>query len=341
MSLPVYEDIDFLHRLPIRLKKKGNGWMTHCPFCGEGSSPWKTRLNVVMPTQFHNHLTIHCFNCGINVNIKQLVGKVMPGLIGDYETREKQLFIEGLRNGTITGKYKEQKINEPPKININTINQTNERRPFLFYQFKFNEKYFKPAKDFEAAVKFCKERKIYNFIENFKYCVHPDSAQSGMLIFPFRTELNDMVYGFQGRACIDKRFNTFCTNQGFKVYNLFGVDIDKPVVVCESIIDSFGINNSIAMVGADLSKCVLENFLIQDNIIAAFDNDKTGLEKAEKYANEGFKVFVWPDGIKEKDFNDLMKRGWTNEEITDMIYNNTFSGLKLTAKIAFKKMQKR
>lgn len=339
MSLPYYEDTQYVIRLPLKnLKKIGNGWRCSCPFCGEGSSPWKTRCNIIMPTVNHNHVTVYCFNCGMDTNVKNLVRKTAPYLLSEYEETERAYFLSNLQNGTTRQKIQDK----TPKININIFSKTQtNKHDFLQYQFILNEKYFKPAIDFEVARTFCKKRNILKYIDEFKYCTHTNIACGGMVIFPFKTAFGDLIYGFQGRHPLEKRFNTFSNNEGFKVHGLFEIDHKKPIVVCESIIDRYAIHNSIAMVGADLSPFVMNNVLNKCSLIFACDNDTTGLKKAEKYCELGYRVLVWPDSITTKDFNDLSCVGWTNEQITNMIYENSFSGLQLQTRLTFKKMKKK
>ena len=43
------------------------------------------------------------------------------------------------------------------------------------------------------------------------------------------------------------------------------------------------------------------------------------------------------DDLKHKDINDMIKSGLTSEQITDIIHNNTFSGLVQLAKLDFYK----
>ena len=62
-----------------------------------------------------------------------------------------------------------------------------------------------------------------------------------------------------------------------------------------------------------------------------FDNEPRNREiikNIEKAIDEGYNVVIWPSHIEEKDINDMIISGLTNVEITDIIHNNTFSGLE-------------
>jgi hypothetical protein len=338
MSLPYYEELAYIHQLSLRnAKKVSNGWRISCPWCNEGTSPWKTRCSIIMPTQLHDHITVSCFNCGLATNVKKLIEKVQPSLLDEYEAKEKQLFIEGLANGRVSHKLQDK----PPTININTRgNQKPEFEQLLQYQFTLNEKYFKPAIEFEDAVKFCKERRIYEQIHRFKYCTNTESAAGGMVIFPFYTGYGDSVYGFQGRSPKDKRFHTFSPNECFKVFGVFEVNKKKPVIVCESIIDSFSVDNGIAMLGTSIGDKV-QTFLKDCNLLYILDNDKTGIEKSVKYADMNYKLFIWPEELRKyKDLNDMRQDGFSREEIQQIIDDNVYSGSEAVVRLKFRLLKK-
>jgi hypothetical protein len=343
MSLPWYEDIEFVKRLPLKnFKQKGNGYVCFCEWCKEGKSPWKSRCNIVAPNTYHSHWTVHCFNCGMTTNVRGLISHISPFIFESYVQREKELFLDGLRDGSIISKYKNSALVDnqlPPTIDIPEFaNKT--RESTLKYQFELNTRYFKPAREYKAAVEFCKRRNVIDSIDRLYYNIHPDRPESGMVIFPFETS-SGLIYGWQGRHPKEKRFHTFSKNEGFKVFGLFQCDPSESVIVAESIIDSLNINNAIACVGAELSPLVIQNFLQKEKLIFALDRDSRGLETATKYCAGGYRVFVWPESAAVKDFNELSCAGWSAADITEFIIRNSYSGLELTTKLGFLKMKKR
>ncbi len=316
------EEIEFFLQCRLNnLIKTNEGYRFSCPFCGEGNSPWKRRCQL-LTTKDHN--TIYCFNCGISTSISVLLRHSYPYLFEQYKEKEKQLFIEDLRKGKLNKKIQDIK----PQININTK---------LQHQFKLNPKYFKPAKEYKEAVEFCKRRKIEEHLDILTYCIHPKLPCSGMVIFPFLMEDRKTIYGFIGRKPDTKMFHLHSTNDGFKVFNLFQVDKSKPIVAVESQIDCLNLENSIAMLGADLSFNVRE--ILKDcNLTLAFDNDRTGIKKTEKYIDMGYKVFLWPNS-NCKDFNELRQEGWSKVRLMKFIKENTFKGLDAKTRIKLKIMR--
>ena len=67
--------------------------------------------------------------------------------------------------------------------------------------------------------------------------------------------------------------------------------------------------------------------------IMCFDNEPRNTQivaKLERYVNDGFKVVIWPDSIKQKDINDMVNQG---VDVQHIVEQNTFCGL--AAKIKF------
>ena len=74
--------------------------------------------------------------------------------------------------------------------------------------------------------------------------------------------------------------------------------------------------------GADFNKLPLDYTII-------FDNERRNrelLKQIEKTIDNGYKVVLWPDDIKEKDINDMILSGKTKQEIKLTIEENTYQG---------------
>ena len=68
--------------------------------------------------------------------------------------------------------------------------------------------------------------------------------------------------------------------------------------------------------------------------IIVFDNEPRNAEivkKMKSIINEGYKICIWPETVKEKDINDMVIAGKTSGEILRVINMNTFLGLKAMA----------
>lgn len=329
MSLDSFDELEFVYQLNLRnFYKKSGGFNFSCPICGEGSSPHKHRAWILYPSPKHDHNTFMCHNClPEGMSLRRFISIVDPYVYEKYREAEKKQYINDVKNGKLF-----QKKND---INRNTQQLTEIPK----YVFTLSRQTFIPCKTNFAAYEYCKERKIpESVIDKMMYCPRKELSFGGMIIFPFYFD-DERVFGFQGRAIKEKRFHTFMTNEDFKVYNYFQVDKKKPVYVFESIIDSFVMPNSIAMLGADLTNNIREQL---KQPVFVFDNDRTGEEKALKYIRRGEKCFIWPDGLKAKDFGDLRKKNIPDEHLQKLIKSRTFSGLKgeIEAKLKLTKSKK-
>lgn len=309
-------ELEFIHRVYLPNKRPHEkGFVYSCPFCSDR----KRRAYMLID---HEKVVCYCHNCSTSVSLKTYIEKTDPILYEEYVATEKEEFIQNLKDGKILSK--KSLHHSPPSCHIKDLKL-----------FKLNTKSFIPATDNEDCISYCKARKIpESVVSTLKYCVNEKLPSYGHLVFPCYWSDNEHVYAFQSRSLTQKRFHIHSKNESFKVSGIFQADLSKPVYVFESIIDSYCIDNSIAIMGADLSRQVLD--MIKHPVFC-FDNDKTGIEKAQKYAQAGFKVLVWESGIKAKDTNELMvKYNWNRQAITSMIQSNIFEGLSAITRLKMK-----
>jgi alkyl sulfatase BDS1-like metallo-beta-lactamase superfamily hydrolase len=60
-----------------------------------------------------------------------------------------------------------------------------------------------------------------------------------------------------------------------------------------------------------------------------YDNERRNKEivnRIEKTINSGNKVLIWPPNVISKDINELILDGMTENEIMEIIENNTYFG---------------
>jgi len=324
--LDPYDELQFINELTLRnLQRREAGYNFSCPLCNEGKSPHKRRGWILLAGVKYDHNTFMCHNClPEGTSVRKFISLIDPIVFEKYKKFEKKKYIEDIKAGRIHSKKK--------YINISPNNELKDKPKYIF---PFNKNTFISLYDPEAsdALLYCKKRKIPDsVIKTLLYCPHEKYSFGKMLIFPLWYN-SERAYGFQGRSIEGKRFHTFMPNTSYKVYNLFQVDKTANVYVFESIIDSYVINNSISMLGADLSKPVLK---ILPKRIFVFDNDRTGEEKTLKYLERGEKCFIWPNGIKAKDFGELIEKNIDKASLRKVIKANIYSGFKGITEIKLK-----
>jgi hypothetical protein len=155
-------------------------------------------------------------------------------------------------------------------------------------------------------------------------------AKSRRLVLPFFNQKGEL-FGLQGRSLDgdEPRYITIIYDtEEEKLFGTHKVDLTKPFFCVEGPIDSLFLKNCIAMAGSDgLSD------KYKTSGIMCFDNEPRNTQivaKLERYVNDGFKVVIWPDSIKQKDINDMVNQG---VDVQHIVEQNTFCGL--AAKIKF------
>ena len=142
----------------------------------------------------------------------------------------------------------------------------------------------------------------------------------------------NQLIGFQGRSLGPnsvKYITIMLHDDAPKVYGFDNIDDKKPIYIVEGPFDSTFLDNSIAMVGADLD---IGSFG-WSNYIWVFDNEPRNREIVNRISNiidRGEKIVIWPSNILEKDINDMVIAG---HSVNDVVRYNTYSGLE--AKLNF------
>ena len=186
------------------------------------------------------------------------------------------------------------------------------------------------------------------FTENFKKWSDENIGETDskppplpFLLFPFM-EKDGTLFGAQGRVfteSIDKRyrFNTVIKKNSIvgKSFGLERLDVDRPVIIVEGVIDSLLLPNCIALCGGDVNSSFKN---VAGEIVVALDNENRSTDTVNRMARAidlGFSIVLWPFGSHLKDINDMVKFGMSVEDIMQVINNNTYSGNRAKTKLQF------
>lgn len=330
--LDKHEELELFYELGIEYQRKNKGYNFRCPICGDSKKNKHKKRGWVLDTPEYPFLIYKCFNgeCYWGGTFKNFLYNFYPELYKKYKNKLKQKLYDKVKNENIISK----------KNNTTLLNQneTKENNKFKLKLFKLNSELFKPITEYKEPLEYLKKRKIpEEYFEKIFFCIDKNSIYNDMIIFPFEYK-KGLYYGFQGRSYKYKSFLTYSKNDNFKVYNYFNVDLTQPVYIFESIIDSLFVKNSIAMLGVDISKEILNT--IQTPIFV-LDNDDAGYNKIEKYLKLGYKCVIFPDNIKCKDVNDMIvKENFTKEDIYNIIQYNIYQGNEGLIKLKLKRLRK-
>ena len=313
-------------RLDKFAKKKEGLYNFRCPYCGDSQrTKSKTRGYIYQLKNDHN---FKCHNCGTSRTFTNFL-KDMDTVLYD------QYVMERYKEGT-TGKRSQTKT---PEFNF--------EKP-IFSKKAFDLPTIAELNKEHSARKYLEDRKIPNnylrelyFCEKFKEWTNTQKhtfdeveKDEPRIIIPLINK--GEIFGFQGRSLNKNskvKYITIILNDTHpKIYNLDKPDYDKTVYVVEGPFDSMFLDNSIAMVGADIDKMFfVSNF--GTDFVMVYDNEKRNkqiVDRMEKAIQMRFPIVIWPNDLKEKDINDMILSGIDASKI---IKENTYMGLEAKAKL--------
>jgi hypothetical protein len=296
-----------------------------CDICGDSQkSRTKKRGGI-----FEKGLILHykCFNCGWS--------HPFPVYLKDFHPDMFQRYLYDLKlDKKIEYSYEEHVArNEKPK---ETLKQ-NPLKPLVkAVDNTFSRQYLKSRKIPEDKLDLLYfTDKFYEYINKIipdkfsKYSMKHDHPR---LIIPMFDIMGTCI-GVQGRSLeeyTDYRYIICMFNDDESpIFGLDKVDWNKRVYCTEGPLDSLFLENSIAMSGSD-------NVSLDKEVIIILDNEprsKQTVAKYNKYISKKYKICIWPEYIKSKDINKMILDGYSKEEISHIIDNNIYHGIKAKIKL--------
>lgn len=290
-----------------------NDYACRCDICGDSKrSRSVKRLHLYKKTSYEND-SIACFNCSYTGNMYSYLRDFHPSLFNAYKQEMSSMKLSNLI-------LSEKSLEIRAEVKNNSL-----------FTFDRPNNLIKVT-DHADALAYVTNRGFPDLrclvaTGNVDLCNGKSVNLKDYIIIPLLE--NGKWYGFYSRSIRDKTFYTFIPEQntGWKVWNWFKINKEAPVYVFEAIFNamSSGLPNSIACLGSDIDSERLKDL---KNPIFCFDNDEAGRTKAMKYVKKGYKVSILPKDIKD-DHNDLFaKKGWSKDQIAQIIEDNVVSGLK-------------
>jgi transcription elongation factor Elf1 len=307
-----------------------------CPVCGDSKKcKRKKRFHIHENDDWYN---VTCYNCGLNTNFQTMIKDFFP----EYYDQINLVSHQNVKD------YLESNFFQEKKTVNNEYADDHEKADKMIRAFlskaciPLNIQSETPTyeKLRKYAVKKLKHRLIkQSIIDNMYFCVK--GKYIWRVIIPFYNN-HGQIYFFQGRDInpvtpSELRYKS-CAIKDLeihnKVYNYYTVNPDKTVYICEGLIDSMFIENSIALCNANI-KGELTRHIKRDfpNRVWCLDNpwiDNTGRERTLQLLEQNEKCLVFPSKYKKiKDINDLaikmkvdiIDRQFINENIFNGIYD--------------------
>lgn len=313
-----------------RFKRQRNNVFTfRCPICGDSKKD-KTKTRGYILEKPKVGTIFYCHNCHASLSLGNFFKHVDPTVYDEY-SREK--FIE--RNAA---------ANEPQKPDISKF----ERPKFMADAMFKGQKKISQLDPEHPAKKYVVSRRIPSrfhhkmfFIPKFKSWVNtivPQKFDVGgegfvdepRLVMPFLDKEGN-CYGFQGRSFKKEgiRYITIMLDDSKpKVYGIDAVDTRGIIFVVEGPIDSMFIPNCVAMAGSSVGLDTVFPTKDKREIVVVYDNEPRNAEivkMIDKRIDEGYNVVIWPEGLKNKDVNDMVLAGLDPEQL---IRENVKGGLQ-------------
>ena len=296
-----------------------------CIYCGDSQkNKNKTRGYIYGYKNDHNY---KCHNCGVSKSFTNFLKDIDSSLYDQYVMERYKNGSTGKGSNTPEPKFTFEKPKFTKKAfdlpSIAELNKEHSARIYLENR--------KIPQDFLSKIFYCE--KFKQWTNEQKETFESTKYDEPRIIIPLIN--NGEIFGFQGRSLSKKPKVKYITiildeNQP-KIYGLDRIDWNKTVYVVEGPFDSMFINNSIAMVGADIDKMFfITNF--ETNFVMVYDNEKRNKEmtaRLEKSIEMKFPVVIWPKDLKEKDINDIVLSG---QDVESMLKLNTYQGLEANLK---------
>ena len=318
-------DSKYIGLVSSRLQKfkrvKSDLYTFRCPICGDSQkNKNKTRGYFYL---VKNNTNFKCHNCGASLSFNNFLKQIDA-------TLHKQYTLEKFKEGH-TGKGF---VVEAPKLEF--------KKPV------FKRKIYLPkASEVPVAKEYLEKRKLnpekFYFADKFKEWTNTQKVtfdtigrDESRIIIPMYDMDNNLI-GFQGRSLVPnsvKYITVMLDEEAPKIYGLDSINEKLPIYVVEGPFDSTFVSNSVALCGSDGDVRCIEG----SDIIFVYDNEPRNREivnRIDKCISRGESVIIWPNGIIEKDINDMVLAG---HDIMNVLKSNTYSGLE--AKVKFNNWKK-
>lgn len=293
-----------------------------CPICGDSQkSRIKTRGYIFRAKR--GDFAFKCQNCSSNMSLPNFAKQIDPATFREY-------LLAKMRNPTAnTNQYEIKKtLRKVDSVHLNKLTPIREL-PKDHPALKYVQGRKIPFRSYDALYY---SEQFITWLSSF---YHKDISKKGedeaRLVLPFVNK-NGIFYGLQGRSLDPNSKLRYITamldnTDDDKVFGLDKVNLNKDFFITEGPIDSLFLQNSIAMAGSSIPA----KYLTNDNSIIVYDNEPRNKQicaNIRKAINAGSRIVIWPEGLNEKDLNDMVLAGMTPEALEALILENTFKGPK-------------
>jgi len=330
--MSVVIDRSFLLQLSPKLhrfsRKKDDLYNFRCPLCGD-SQKNKTKSRGYVYRKKNDYFYM-CHNCGVSTSFFNFLKRLDENLAKEYSLERYKNGDDGTHNYTkpTFDEFKSAKPVFRESLNLPTIESLQEEH--------FAKKYVvsrKIPKDCHSELYYAEDYKKFLSSLGIEKDLY-DGEQR--LVIPFYDKDKKLI-AVQGRALGKSKIRYITAklhDDNKKIFGLDKIDENEKIYVVEGPIDSMFIKNAVAMADSHLEG--ITEIYDRSQVVLIFDNEPRNVEivnKIEHAIDNHFNVVIWPPMVEEKDINDMILAGFSQDEILDFIDKNTFVNLR--AKMEF------
>ncbi|MEY2701976.1 MAG: Synechococcus phage Syn30 [Bacteroidota bacterium] len=334
--MSVYIDRKYLMQISCRLenfkRKSMDLYNFRCVFCGDSSkNKVKSRGYIFKKS---NDYFFRCHNCGKGTTFFNFLNFIDPQMANEYSLERYtsgETYKHNYKKPTFNFKKPNFSSNTETKIDLPSISELPEDHPAKKYILdrkipKGFHKQLYYAEDFKSFVTSIvpEYQKLDSLPEN-----------DPRIIIPFFKE-NKTRFCLQGRSITNSkiRYITIKEDKDFpKLFGLERIDKSSPIYIVEAPFDSLFVKNCIAT--ADASLHLGAEYFKHNSCEIVLIPDKEPrngqiCKLIKKYIELDLNVCLLPEYLKGKDINEFILNGLTKPELSRIIKENTFSGIRLS-----------
>lgn len=305
----------------LNYNKYNQTYTACCPICREGDS-WLKKKRFYFYTKTNS---CYCFNCGYSAKLYKLYYDVTgkPATETNFLTQMPEETSVGIVSEIL------------PKDSVNIFDTTQVYKNIKNHYFK-------------QCLEYVSNRRLHSAINRPKtfWFSRVDFTHKNRLVIPFY-DVDERIVYYQSRKLpgdVSEVPNYLSKNGGDRsLFNINQVSEHPYIFIFEGPLDACFCKNGVAVSGinksrnnlTDKQEQQLNNFPMHTKIWV-LDNqhqDETAREKTKQLIKTDQQVFVWPQHLPYKDFNEMCVDRKTNQIEMEFVLANTFKGMLALGKM--------
>lgn len=335
VSVSLYVDLKYLGYIRSRLEKFVQKTQTlyncRCPVCGDSQDNKNKARGYFFARA--NDLFYKCHNCGISQHFSMFLKTFDLTQYGEYVLEKYTQKV---------AKPEKEQLSAPPRFDVTAkfsrafrrLIDLPESNPAV--QYCLNRKI--PIDQLDQFIYMDDFAKLFELVPQYRDRVEVGAPRLGIPFYNAKKELTGVTLrAIAGESIRYISIKIHADSDEPLIFGLNNINKKELVYVVEGAFDSLFLPNCIACNGSSFNK--FESLDIpKDHLILVLDNEPRNREivkQYRKYITDGFNVCIWPEGLEQKDINEMVLAG---VDVIDMVDSHTYSGLE--AEIQFTQWSK-